>query len=311
MAKIIFFGSGAIGQSCLETLIGSDHEVMCVVTSPDKKKGRHLLDSHTPIKEIALKHNLSLFQPEQLNIKESVDYFKTFQSELFVVFAYGKILPKQILEIPSILPLNIHASLLPKYRGAAPIQRSLINGEKKTGVTFIRMDEKLDQGDMFFSKEIAIVDEDNAITLEEKLSKLAADNLLGVIKNITDKKIDFKKQDNSKATYAPKLTKYDGKIDWRNSAEQIINQMRGCFGWPGAFTYYKGNPMKVWQAQISQLEIKEQQVGKILSVNEGGILVSTAKDALIIKEVQLASGKRLLVKDFIKGHSLQIGEILS
>jgi len=311
MAKIIFFGSGTIAKRSLEALINSEHQVVCVVTSPDRKKGRHLLNSQTPIKQIALNYGLCVFQPEELDSAKTIEYLKKFNCDFFIVFAYGKILPKGLLEIPSVLPLNIHASLLPKYRGAAPIQWSLFNGEKKTGVTYIKMNEKMDQGEIVIAKEIDILEDDNALTLEDKLSKLSADNLLAVIRDILSKKIDFKKQDDSKASYAPKLRKENGRIDWHNSAQQIYNQIRACFGWPGAFTFYQKKILKIWKAKIFILQSPEKQFGKILSVDKNGILVSTPQDALLIKELQFESGKRLSIEEFIKGHTLRIGEILT
>ncbi|MBL7197618.1 MAG: methionyl-tRNA formyltransferase [Candidatus Omnitrophica bacterium] len=304
--KIVFFGSGEIAVHSLEVLLKNKTNILCVVTTPDKKRGRHLRISFTPIKELALKEKLKIFQPLNLRNKESLEYIKNLEPDIFVVFSYGKILPKELLNIPKIFPLNIHASLLPKYRGAAPINWALINGEQGTGITIIKMNEKMDEGDIILKREIAIDYIDNYITLEEKLSELGAQSLSETLMKIKNNEVKFTKQDNSKASYAPKLKKEDGQIDWNKHAEQIRDQIRGCLPWPGCFAFYEKNLVKIWRAEVIDVQKEREYLpGTIITFDKGGILVATKDKDLLIKELQLSSGKRLDAWQFIQGHKVE------
>jgi methionyl-tRNA formyltransferase len=224
------------------------------------------------------------------------------------VFSFGKILPKEILDIPLKFPLNIHASLLPKYRGAAPINWVLINGEKKTGITIIRMNEEMDSGDIVLKSEIDIDYSDNSITLEEKLEKLAPHALKQVLISIQDNTISFSKQDNKKASFALKLKKEIGRIYWNKSAEEIRNQIRGLFSWPGTFTSYQEKVLKIWNAEVVKIFIRDKRIpGEIVDFDKNGIVVATGSDFLLIKELQLESGKRINAWNFIQGHKIEKG----
>jgi len=312
MSKIIYFGSGKIGELSLKKLIDDNHQdVLSVVTSSDRKKGRHLKVAFSPIKQIALNYNIPVFQPVNLNSDDFRKSIEDLNCDIFVVFAFGKILPKSLLTLPRLMPLNIHASLLPKYRGAAPIQRALINGEKTTGISFIKMNEKTDEGDIVFEKEIKINKNDNASTLEHKISELAADSLISVINGVANKKLKLQKQDNAQATYAQKLVKEDGRINWSQSAGQIVDLIRGCFGWPGTFTHHNGALVKIWDAEMLVFDVQNKKPGQVLRVDPSGILVATQKDALLIRELQPVSGKRLNVNSFIQGHAVKIGDNFS
>lgn len=309
--KIVFWASAEIAVPTLMALVQNNYEVLGVVTAPDAKKGRHLITSFTPIKEFALKHNLEIFQPVSLLEKEAISFLKKLDSDIFVVFAYGKIISKELLMIPRLFSINIHASLLPKYRGAAPINWALMDGENKTGITLIRMNEIMDEGDIILKKEIAIDNFDNALSLEEKLAQLAILSLLEALQKIENKEVTFMKQDNNKASYAPKLKKLDGKIDWHKNAYQIRDQVRGCIPWPGAYTFFDKKMIKIWDVEVIDFgENKQQQPGTIVALRKNGILVATIDKFLLIRELQSASGKRLTAWQFIQGHSFKEGDIL-
>lgn len=307
--KIIFFASGKIAVPALELLIKEKYDIACVVTAADAKKGRHLLSSYTPVKEFALKQKLNIFQPQKLSSKSAVDYLINLQPDIFIVFSFGKILPKQILDIPAKYPLNIHASLLPKYRGAAPINWALANGEKETGVTVIRMDEGMDTGDIVLKSRVNIDDNDNCVSLEEKLAKLAPVALKQALLSIMDETITFSRQNEKEASLASKLKKEDGRVYWSKSAQDIINQVRGLFSWPGTFTFYKGKVLKIWGADVVNLISNDAYApGIIVGLDKKGITVATGSGFLLMKELQLESGKKISAWDFIQGHNIKKGD---
>jgi methionyl-tRNA formyltransferase len=227
-----------------------------------------------------------------------------------VIIAYGQILSKEILDIPRILSLNIHGSLLPKYRGAAPINWAIINGEATTGITIIKMVEEMDAGPIIFQKAVEILNEDTAIALEDKLSGLAAAVLPEVLKSIEKGQHELVSQDESRVSFAPKLKKEDGLIDWNKSASDIYNLVRGCSGWPGAFTYYKGRLLKIYKATVSPTARQPDSScpGEIIQVSKEGIVVSTGKNNLIINELQIEGRRRMKVEEFIAGHKIIAGE---
>ncbi|MDD5618078.1 MAG: methionyl-tRNA formyltransferase [Candidatus Omnitrophica bacterium] len=307
--RIVFFASGKIAVPTLKFLVKNKYNVVCVVTATDAKKGRHLLSSETPIKEAASKYGLDIFQPRDLFSNDSLEYIRRLKPHIFVVFCFGRILSNAMLNIPRKFALNIHASLLPKYRGAAPINWALINGDNKTGVTVIKMNEKMDKGDIFFKKEIDIDLLDNAITLEDKIAEMSPEVLKEALTMIESDKLWFIKQNEKEASLAPKLKKEDGKINWEKSAENIINQIRGCLPWPGTHAFYKNKLVKIWDAEISAQELdKKHPPGAIVDFNKKGILVAARGGFLLIKELQLANGKRLSAWDFIQGHQLKKDE---
>ena len=246
--KIIFFGSSHFAVPSLEALIKSRYEVVCVVTQPDKKKGRHLHLGITNVKATAKAAGLTVFQPEKINSLEALEYLKSFSADLFVIVAYGQILSQEILDIPKIFPINIHASLLPKYRGAAPINWAIIKGEKVTGVTIIKVTKKMDSGPVILQKEAPINKTDDAMILEDKLRMLGVELLTEALKEIKNKTFKLTEQDEFKVIMAPKLKKADGCINWDIPADEIYNLIRGCLPWPGAYTYYKGKLLKIFKA---------------------------------------------------------------
>jgi len=307
--KIIFFGSASIAVESVKALIDRGYEICCVVTQPDRKKGRHLHVSMTPVKEFALCKKLHIVQPTNLTSQKAHEDLQTFDPDFFVVMAYGKILPQNILDIPKRYPLNIHASLLPKYRGAAPINWALINGEEKTGITIMRMVNKMDAGDVLLKKEISILDSDTAATLEEKLCKLGAEAIQEALASIASNSYTFNPQDETHASYAPKLKRQDGHINWQSPAHSILNRIRGCAGWPGTFTLYKQKIVKIWSAEATHVLVEKNQLpGSIIAIESDGITVAANDYGIRITELQLSSGKRLPAKEFLRGHALAMDE---
>jgi len=310
--NIIFFGSSNFSVPALKALLASKHKISCVVTQPDRKKGRGLHLAETAVKEVACEANLRIYQPYRVNLPESVKILKDLNPDLFIVIAYGQILSQEILDIPRIFSLNIHASLLPKYRGAAPINWAIINGEKTTGITLIKMVKELDAGAIILKKEADIHDTDTAITLEDRLSHLAAQLLLDSLESIQKNNYNLTSQDENLVSFAPKLKKEDGLINWNKPAGDIYNLIRAVLVWPGAFTYHKGKLLKIYKAGV--VELPGHQVtkspGEIIQVSQEGIIVSTPRDNLIIEELQIEGKKRMPVKEFISGHKIKAKEIL-
>jgi methionyl-tRNA formyltransferase len=308
--KIIFFGSAHFAVPSLEALIKSGQEILCVVTQPDKKKGRHLHLAATDVKSTALKAKLKVFQPENIKSAESIKFLKSLNADIFVVVAYGQILSQEVLDIPKMLSINVHASLLPKYRGAAPINWSIINGDKACGITIMQVMKKLDSGAMILQKEIPLADEDTAISIEEELRCIGAQLLLESLVLIKAGNYKLMPQDESKMVMAPKLKKEDGLIDWNKPAVIIYNQIRGVMPWPGAFTHYKGKLLKVHKAKgvVQEACPGKHSSGEVVGISKEGVIVATAKDCLILEELQLEGGRRMPAREFVIGHKISLGE---
>jgi len=309
--KIVFFGSAHFAVPALKALLKSGYSVPCVVTQPDRKRGRGLHLASTAVKEHAEKEKIKVFQPEKINSLQAKKTLECVQADLFVVIAYGQILAQEILDLPKIFALNIHGSLLPKYRGAAPINWALIKGEAYTGVTAIKMTKEMDAGPMILQSNLKIQDSDTAVTIEEKLSHQAADLLLLSIAAITNDNYKLDYQDESLVTFAPRLQKSDGEIHWNKSAAEIHNLIRGCLEWPGAFTCYHGRLLKIYKAEVVPSAMQEKnQPGEIIRVSGEGILVAAARDNLLVKELQLEGKRRMQVEEFVSGHKIIAGEKL-
>ncbi|MDD5253159.1 MAG: methionyl-tRNA formyltransferase [Candidatus Omnitrophica bacterium] len=309
--KIVFFGSAHFAVPALEALIKSKHELVCVVTQPDKKRGRHLHISETDVKSIAVAAGLKTFQPENIKSKESVDFLKKLDADLFVIVAYGQIFSQEVLDIPKIMPINIHASLLPRYRGAAPINWAIINADKQAGVSIMYVSLKTDSGPVILQKEIKIEDIDTAVTLEEKLRNLGAELLVDALKIIDNRSYCLLEQDEDKVILAPKLKKEDGLIDWNEPAAAIHNQVRGVLPWPGAFTFFRGKMLKVFQTDVLPIFPNHQPFpGEVIRADKHGIVVACGRGFLNLKELQLEAGKRMSGQNFIIGHRLKLGEVL-
>ncbi len=308
--KIIFFGTPEAAAKALEELIGSGHEILCVVTQPDRPKGRGQKVTFPPVKEVALKHALPLEQPEDLRIKSLLESLKP---EIAVVVAYGKILPKDILDVPEHGFINVHASLLPKYRGAAPIQWALLKGEEETGITIFKLTELLDAGPVILQKKVKIDDEDDAVTLSEKLFREGGKLLLKALSQIEKGTAKYFAQKEADVTYAPSLTKESGEIDWKKSAGEIHGRIRALIAWPAAHTFYHGKRLKILKAAASVLDLgaEAKPPGTIVHiVKPEGFIVAAGKGDLMILEVQPEAGKKMKAYDFAIGHGLRTGEIL-
>lgn len=310
--NIVFFGSSHFAVPSLKALITTKQKISCVITQPDSQKGRGLSLSPTEIKTVAQDAGLKLYQPQHLNIPETIKLLKDLNPDLFIVIAYGQILSQDILDVPKIFSINVHASLLPRYRGAAPINWAIINGEKETGISVIKMTNKMDAGDIILQERIDIAKDDTVITLEDKLSGLAAQLLLTSFKSIEDNNYKLTLQDEGKVSFAPKLQKQDGRIDWSKPAQDIYNLIRGCMGWPTTFTFYKDKLLKIYKAKVnlSKHFPMHPPAGEIIEVSKEGITVATGGDNLIIKELQIEGKRRVRVDEFIAGNKICVGEIL-
>ncbi|MFA5145056.1 MAG: methionyl-tRNA formyltransferase [Candidatus Omnitrophota bacterium] len=308
--KIIFFGSSQFAVPSLEALLASGHKVSCVVTQPDRKKGRGFHLEGTLVKALASKSGIAVYQPEVINTKESIKFLKDLSPDLFIVVSYGQILSREILEIPKIFSLNAHASLLPKYRGAAPISRAIINGDKSSGVTIMKMAEKMDAGPIILQEAVDIEDDDTTLTLEGKLSKRAAKLLIDSLKLIENKTYNLTAQEEDKVSLAPKLKKETGLINWEMPAQDINNVVRGCVGWPGAFTYYNGKLLKIYKARVipSVSGSSNSSPGEIIKADKENIIAAAGKDNLVIEELQIEGKRRMRAEEFIAGHKIKPGE---
>jgi methionyl-tRNA formyltransferase len=300
--RIVFFGTPAFAVPSLTALLHSDEEVIAVVTQPDKRKGRDRLPVPSPVKELALQNHRTVLQPSTLKDPTFLEEISTTNPDIIIVVAYGKILPPGILKLPPQGCINVHASLLPKYRGAAPVQWALINGDKKTGVTTIYMDEGLDTGDILLQQETAIKDDDTAETLGRRLAELGASLLMETIQKIKDRSLQRIPQTGT-PNYAPPLKKEDGKIAWTKTAVEISNMVRGMYPWPCAYCYLKNERIKITKVRASG---GSGIAGRIEQAGEE-LVIGTGEGFITIIELQ-PDGKRLMAtRDFLRGRRLQEG----
>ena len=308
--RIIFFGTPNFAIPILKYLFQGPDEVIAVVTQPDREKGRGRKVIPSPVKELCLQHGLTLLQPEKVREEAFQEKMKSLQPELFVVAAYGQILPKSLLKIPKHGAVNVHASLLPKYRGAAPIPWAILKGEKLTGVTTMMMDEGMDTGDILLQIEIPIGEKETSETLHDRLALLGAQLLLETVRGMKAGNLHPIPQDHSKATYAPPLKKEDGRIDWSKEAKEIDRQVRAFNPWPGAFTEWSGQLLKIYRGEVRG----KKSIGKAGIVTWVGldfIEVETGKDFFLIKEVQLEGKRRMNMREFLAGHPIPAGTAFS
>lgn len=308
--NVVFFGTSEFAMPILRRLIDSKHAVLAVVTQPDRQKGRRLKLSPPPTKVLAQAKNIPVYQPDNASSKESLEYLRRLKADLFVVAAFGQILKKEALEIPKNYSLNVHGSLLPKYRGAAPTNWAIINGDKTSGVTVIKMNENMDEGDIVLKKEIAIDVEDTNITLSEKLSELAAGSLMEAIGLIESNKVKLTEQDDSIATYAPKLKKKDGLINWNEPALTIHYKVRGLLPWPGAYTFFKDKILKILKTEVAQELKGKAKNGEVAAIlKHKGIVVKTGSGNLLIQYVQIEGKKPFDADAFLCGYKIEAGYI--
>jgi len=312
--KLVFMGTPEPAASILQSLIEAKHQVLAVVTQPDRPKGRELKIAFSPVKEVALKYALPLEQPEKLKGNQVfISFLKALDPDLIVIVAYGRILPRAILDLPRRGCINVHASLLPKYRGAAPIQWALLNGEKETGISIMKVGELLDTGEIILQEKAAIEDKDNTATLSQKLFDIGGKLLLQALIQIEKGKAKYTPQNEANATYAPAIAKESAEIDWRRSAAEIHNRIRALVPWPVAHTFYREKLLKIWEAEIAlaDLATAPQPPGSIVQIVKNiGFIVATGTGHLLVRVVQSEGKKRMGAYDFVIGHAVGTSEIL-
>ena len=299
--RIVFMGAGEIGVPTLQALLNSEHEVVGVVTQPDKPVGRSQLIEPPPIKKALSGTNIPVLQPARIKDRQAIEEIRALRPDVMVVMAYGQILPRGVLEIPEIACLNLHASLLPRWRGAAPIQAAIAAGDREIGITVMYMDEGLDTGDILFQRTIDILPADTGGALHDRLAGVAPETLLESLDLLAKGKAPRTPQDNAVATYAPKLKREDGKIEWSDPADAIERKIRAFDPWPGAFMTVSTDGtrnLKIFSATVIDLRGKP---GKILR-SENELVVAAGEDALSLGEVQLEGRRRMSAMEFLRGH---------
>ena len=306
--RIVFFGTPSFAVPALKGLVEGPDEVIAVVTQPDREKGRGRKIFSSPVKEVVLQQGFPLLQPEKVKEKTFQGRLKELVPDLFVVVAYGQILPKSILEIPKHGSVNVHASLLPQYRGAAPIPWAILMGEKMTGVTTMMMDEGMDTGAILLQKAITIGEDETSETIHERLASLGGQLLLETVKKMKAGDLSPVPQDPSKASYAPPLKKEDGKIDWSKEAREIDRQVRAFTPWPGAFTLWEERLLKICKGKIRE-GMSKGRPGVVVWTGADFIEVDTGKGLFLITELQVEGKRRMGVRDFLSGHSIPTGTV--
>lgn len=304
--KVVYMGTPDFAVAPLKAIIKAGHEVTAVVTQPDKQKGRGKEVQMTPVKECAIKHGIPVLQPVKIKEPEALAELKKYPADVFVIAAFGQFLSEEILHMPKYGCINIHASLLPAYRGAAPIQWVIINGEKKTGVTIMQMAKGIDTGDMLLKKEVLIDEKETGESLHDKLSAAGAELIVEALPKLERGEIVPEKQDDSLSCYAAKLTKSMGLIDWKKDAASIERLVRGLNSWPSAYTMYKGKTLKIWEADVV-CEETDARPGTVTEVGKDFINVAAGKDILKITSLQLEGKKRVSAKDFLLGYEVVRG----
>ena len=307
--KSVFMGTPDFAAGALKSLIEAGHEITAVVTQPDKAKGRSQELLPPPVKVVALEHGIPVLQPVRIKRPEEVEKLKQYPADIYVVAAFGQILSQEILDIPEFGCLNIHASLLPKYRGASPIQHVIIDGEEKTGITIMQMDAGLDTGDMLYQKEIVISPKDTYASLHDKLMVLGGEAIVEALPLLEQGKLVPRKQEDALSCYAHLIDKTMGELDFTKSAEILDRLIRGLNPWPSAYTTYHGKQLKVWEAEPVESP-KAGKPGEILAVEKDAVLVAAGSGALRITSLQLSGKKRMSAHDFLLGVRMTPGEIL-
>lgn len=324
--KIVFMGTPDFAVAALEAILEAGHQVVAVVTQPDKPKGRGKGIQITPVKACAQSHGIPVFQPVRVKDKESVEVLRSYEADIFVVAAFGQIVSEEILSMPKYGCVNIHASLLPKYRGAGPIQWAIINGEEKTGVTIMQMDKGIDTGDMLMKEEVMIDLKETGDSLHDKLAAAGARLIVEALPKIERGELVPVRQNDEEACYAKMLCKSMGKIDWQKSAEELDCLIRGVISWPGAYTGFRGKILKIWEEEVvsedetaSGAPIGQDKAnfdgvsaapGMVVGVDKDAFCVKTGDGLLKILAVQPEGKKRMPVKDFLLGYQIRIGENL-
>lgn len=309
--KVIFMGTPDFSVGTLEALIEAGHEVALVVTQPDKPKGRGGKMQYTPVKEVAVAHNIPVYQPKRIREPECIEELRKYNADIMVVIAFGQILPKEILEMTPYGCVNVHASLLPSYRGAAPIQWAVINGEKVSGVTTMQMNEGLDTGDMLLKVEIPLDEKETGGSLHDKLAEAGARLCVETLDALKAGTVTPEKQGDSPTAYAKMLDKHMGKIDWKMSAKEIERLIRGLNPWPSAYTRWNENDkgMKIWEAEVAEGQT-DKAAGTVVEVAKDGFFVQTGDGLLKITALQISGKKRMDAAAFLRGYQMETGTVL-
>ncbi|MBO4997023.1 MAG: methionyl-tRNA formyltransferase [Lachnospira sp.] len=315
--RVVFMGTPDFAVNTLEAVIKAGHEVVMVVTQPDKKKGRGKTMQFTPVKEVAVRENIPVLQPVKVREDAVLEQLKEAAPDVIVVVAYGQILPEDILKLPEYGCINVHASLLPKYRGAAPIQWAVINGESESGVTTMYMAKGLDTGDMIDKVVVPLLPEETGGSLHDKLAEAGAGLLVETLAKLEAGTATRTPQDDSKSSYASMLSKALGNIDWTKPAVEIERLIRGLSPWPSAFTYLNGKTLKLWstkvlkEAELPQGSLIGEHAGEIVYVDKNSFIVRAGEDYINVLELQLEGKKRMETDAFLRGYALQAGCVLS
>ena len=299
-------GTPSFAVPILRAIHESAHVLIGVVTRPDRPRGRGRKLAISPVKEVAVELGLPIMQPRTTGDEAFIEEVHRMSPDLVVVAAYGRLLTKDLLDIPARGCINVHASLLPKYRGAAPIQWAIAEGERRTGVTIIKMEEGMDTGDILLAQEVEIGDDDTAQSLHDRLAQAGARLIVGALDQLERGSLSPMPQNHAEASYAPILKKEDGLIDWSRGAREIFNRIRGFNPWPGAFTYLKGMQLKIFRGEIIDQETRDMP-GKVIQSGPEGVKVATGKGFLLIREVQLEGRKRMSIREFLIGNKIPPG----
>ncbi|MFB3828838.1 MAG: methionyl-tRNA formyltransferase [Bryobacteraceae bacterium] len=301
--RLVFLGTPQFAVPTLERIVEAGHRVDLVVSQPDRPRGRGREMAAPPVKETALRLGLPVYQPERVRRPEAVERLAGIAPEAMVVVGYGQIIPQAVIDIAPLGILNVHASLLPKYRGAAPVQWAVARGETRTGVTIMRIDAGLDTGDILRARETEIGPEENAVELAARLAAMGADLLVETLADLP--RIEARPQDPAQATYAPLLKKEDGLIDWTRPAREVHNRVRGFQPWPGAWTRFRGQTLLLWKARVGERDLAPGALRR-----EGGLWVGCGEGALELVEVQLEGRKRMSGGEFANGQRIGAGDIV-
>ncbi len=304
--KIIFAGTPVFAAQALKALLDKQFEIVAVLTQPDRPSGRGMQLKPSPVKQLALEHGLVVLQPQSLKEAEIQNQLANFKADLMIVAAYGLILPKAVLQIPRLGCWNIHASLLPRWRGAAPIQRAILAGDQQTGITIMQMDVGLDTGDMLLKKECSITSSDTSETLFDKLAVLGASAIIEALTLLQENRIQAVPQANDLASYASKLSKEESQIDWSKNAQEIARNVRGYNPFPGVTSVLNEIPLKIWQASVC--EGKAGEPGEVVRVEKNKLVVACGEDALSLEIIQKPNAKALPVTQFLQGFAVKVGD---
>lgn len=304
--KIIFAGTPVFAAGALEALIDAGHEIVMVLTQPDRPAGRGMKLVASAVKQVAIKHDIPLLQPQTLKSPDIQAQLKDMNADVMVVAAYGLILPAAVLNIPRYGCLNIHGSLLPRWRGAAPIQRAILAGDKETGITIMQMDAGLDTGAMLLIERIPIEQDDTTLSLHDKLCELGARCIVEALTLLSQDKLVATAQDDALSCYAPKINKAEAEIDWQLSAHEISQFVRAFNPSPGAFARINGGVLKIWQATV--IELDSGRPGEIIASGREGVTVACGEGAILLEKLQKSGGRKLMAAEFLAGNALQPGD---